>query len=84
MCRICTTSITRLLGPAHNSVSFHFDEEGIDLSLFQQGQSYFASDGVPLRERPVIVNFLADHREALNGRHCRAGSTADVFTETIR
>lgn len=35
----------------------------------------------PPRKRPVIVNFLAGHREALNGRHCRAGSTVDVFTD---
>lgn len=84
MCRICIRFVARLPGPAHIGVSFHFDEEGVDLRLFQQRQSYFASDGVPLRERPVIVNFLAGHREALNGRHCRAGSTADVFTETIR
>lgn len=80
MCRICTSVLARLLAPAHIGVSFKFDEEGVDRSLFQQDQSYFASDCVQLRERPVIVHFLDGHREALNRRHCRSGSTADVFT----
>lgn len=84
MCGICIRAIARLLGPTHTGVPFAFDEEGLDCRVFQQDQGYFASDRVPFREYPVIVHFLAGHREALNRRHYRAGSTTPVLTETFR
>lgn len=84
MCRICTRAIARLLAPTYIGVPFALDEKGIDGGLFHQDQSYFPSDRVPFRERPVIVDFLAGHREALNRRHCGADSATDAFTETAR
>lgn len=79
MCSICIRAVTRLRGPTHIGVPLTFDEEGTDNDLFQQDQGYFAPDRIPFREHPVIVHFLAGHREALNRRHRRAGSASDLF-----
>lgn len=78
MCAVCARAIARLGAPTHGRVPFTFDEEGIDGGLLQQDQSYVASDPVPFRESPVIVHFLAGHREAVNGRHSRTESTPGV------
>lgn len=86
MGRIGTIVIVRARAraPAHIGASFQFDEEGIDLGRFQQDQSYFASDRVPLRERPVLVHSLDLHRKALNGRHGgRGGPTVQKRSDEI-
>lgn len=73
-------AIARLGGPTHAGVPFTLDEEGVDSSILHQDQGDLPSDRVPFRECPIIVHFLAGHRETPNRRHRRAGSTADDIT----